>query len=53
MTDTELEFKEKEIDTEDFIREVQKLPEEHRKNIFYMMKGYQLLCTGEKDVEIA
>lgn len=41
-------FKEKQVDTEEIIKMIRKLPNREKDKIFYMMKGIELMCGEEK-----
>lgn len=45
MGNNDLIYKdEEETDVKNFIKEIQKLKSEDKDKIFYMIRGYQLLC---------
>lgn len=45
-------FKEKQVDTEEIIKMIRKLPNREKDKIFYMIKGIELIMCGEEKKEV-
>lgn len=45
-------FKEKQVDTEEIIKMIRKLPNREKDKIFYMIKGIELIMCVEEKKEV-